>query len=167
MTHDASCNLCKYQEETILHAMRDCPYAWLVWRKFLSPSHWDKFCIDNIEDWMVECLTTIMGTQTLQHWRVTFGTVLEALWRQRNKKIFEDEPINTEGCYRQIKYMVVDTISSLKSDIKNLTAVAFFLSTLAIVPIDEPQSGAESISLFQSVKFLQQLWKLELNSPLI
>jgi hypothetical protein len=48
----AMCNYCGDVEETILHAMRDCPKAREVWRYFVAGSQQNQFYMADFQQWI-------------------------------------------------------------------------------------------------------------------
>ncbi|KAL4305522.1 hypothetical protein AHAS_Ahas16G0086700 [Arachis hypogaea] len=52
MTSEADCPRCNSNEETVLHAVRDCPTARLVWRALLSHQRNQYFFNLDIRDWI-------------------------------------------------------------------------------------------------------------------
>ncbi|RYR01850.1 hypothetical protein Ahy_B06g080711 [Arachis hypogaea] len=78
MTSEADCLRCNSNEATVLHAVRDCPTARLVWRALLPHQRNQHFFSLDIRDWICSNLEPI-----------TFGVGVSSLRYLRNKFVFE------------------------------------------------------------------------------
>lgn len=67
------CHICRREDESILHALRDCPWAQAMWRQLgVQPSN-HNFWMSNLHDWL-----DMNGRMNTNHlagkppWKVTF-----------------------------------------------------------------------------------------------
>ncbi|KAL4336634.1 hypothetical protein AHAS_Ahas12G0029800 [Arachis hypogaea] len=82
MTSEADCPRCNSNEETVLHAFKDCPIARLVWQALLSHQRNQHFFSLDIRDWLCSNL------EAKDSWPITFGVGVSSLWYLRNKVCF-------------------------------------------------------------------------------
>lgn len=54
MTNNPKCYVCDAEEESVLHILRDCPAARMVWRKLGGPSHKTEFFTSTLKQWIAE-----------------------------------------------------------------------------------------------------------------
>lgn len=79
---DSSCNRCGATEETILHTIRDCPLARMVWLK-LQVGHNKIFANANATGWI---RSNLAGTQS-----TLFAVSCWVLWKAHNNEVFNDQ----------------------------------------------------------------------------
>ena len=88
-----SCDWCHEDQETIVHVLRDCPFASRFWAEADCPSHLrSSFDLDTIE-WLK--LNASSPAQLLgmdQQWATYFLFGIWNLWLLRNKRLFAKPP---------------------------------------------------------------------------
>ena len=72
--------------ETILHALHDCPILGNFWHHLAKHSNWPNFFNANLHQWLLNLQANwlLIGHE----WGYLFGTVLHFLWRIQNKEVF-------------------------------------------------------------------------------
>ena len=106
LSEDPRCLRCPAQdEETILHLLRDCPIARVVWRNVGGATQDPSFWMGSLEDWMV-CNLQAQGRHFSDTWPTCFAVVVWWLWRWRNLVVFgrqQDIPVDT-GSFLQNRF---------------------------------------------------------------
>lgn len=92
---DTFCPLCKNQEESILHLLKDCPTMVNFWRRVRMPQTFTNFMHLDLLGWLeVNCL----GSNQIQAngipWSSLFPFAIWGLWKHRNNVVFQNSPIN-------------------------------------------------------------------------
>ena len=87
---DALCPLCREQNESILHLLRDCDFARNLWHKLeVPPTHVLSFT-DGLEAWLkANCLSVVRHKGGIP-WCTLFLYTVWSLWRNRNSVVFEN-----------------------------------------------------------------------------
>ena len=89
------CPLCSVQEETILHVLRDCPAARRFWLSMGVPQALNDFLSLDLMGWLKHnCLCSSSIHANGLPWNAQFPFAVWLLWKQRNKAIFENSPLN-------------------------------------------------------------------------
>ena len=89
MTEDVVCPICRREDESILHAFRDCPWAQSVWRQLGVQSSNISFWMSNLHDWL-----DMNGRMNTDHlvgkppWKVIFPFAIWNIWKNRNGVVF-------------------------------------------------------------------------------
>jgi hypothetical protein len=82
------CGICGMQEETVLHALRDCSWVSSTWKEFLLPGfHRNFFQAGNTSDWVDENLSAHWNIRTAGvsiPWEMLFREAVNCFWRWRN-----------------------------------------------------------------------------------
>ena len=87
---DKICPLCKSQEETILHLLRDCELARDCWRKLEVPPMLVSYFSRNLEDWLqANCLSNV-GHKSANPWSTLFLFTVWSIQKNRNKIVFDN-----------------------------------------------------------------------------
>ena len=92
---DALCPLCREQNESILHLLRDCVFARNLWHKLeVPPTHVLSFT-DGLEAWLkANCLSEVRHKGGIP-WCTLFLYTVWSLWRNRNSVVFENSVPNS------------------------------------------------------------------------
>lgn len=77
-------------EETILHALRDCPRVAFIWSKLVHPSKASAFFMGDLQGWIDYNMTNDLGMDTDLHWASIWAMACHALWRWRNKGVHDN-----------------------------------------------------------------------------
>ena len=87
---DALCSICREQNESILHLLRDCVFARYLWHKLeVPPTHVLSFA-DGLEAWLkANCLSVVLHKGCIP-WCTIFLYTVRSLWRNRNSVVFEN-----------------------------------------------------------------------------
>ncbi|MCI04381.1 ribonuclease H [Trifolium medium] len=104
----AMCNYCGNGEETILHAMRDCPKAKVLWRCFKPMNHSAQFYTVDIFQWININLYNTIQWQGKGSWCDVWALSCHCLWSWRNKEMFEDEFVRPVYPAQHVLQMVED-----------------------------------------------------------
>ncbi|KAF7816000.1 hypothetical protein G2W53_029969 [Senna tora] len=110
---------CGREEETVLHAIRDCDVVAELWMRFLSPHRWNTFFSLDLGDWIEWNSKIHAGNDLSENWQSTFGVTCWYVWKNRNLLVFENHTPNMQDLFFQILYMVKDTLTS-NSIMKNM-----------------------------------------------
>ena len=97
LTDDPRCHRCVLDEdETMLHLLRDCPAARVIWEAIGGPPHLPSFFTGSLEHWIIQNIQAI-GHIYPADWASWFCTTLWWNWRWRNGFTYgrsEDIPID-------------------------------------------------------------------------
>ncbi|KAL2935657.1 hypothetical protein RDABS01_018775 [Bienertia sinuspersici] len=90
LTDDPRCNICGANEESVDHILRQCLAATAIWRKFPGVHDYELF-VKDFDSWLVEngCADNTRD----EDWPIVVTTTLWWIWKWRNKRCFESEPI--------------------------------------------------------------------------
>ena len=97
MCEEAVCPICQEAEESILHALRDCPWAKAVW------NHLGRVEVDQ-EFWRSELLVWLSrngnhrSTSATMNppWKTLFSFAVWNIWKSRNNFIFQRKRLNQQ-----------------------------------------------------------------------
>ncbi|WCJ35671.1 DNAse I-like superfamily protein [Euphorbia peplus] len=81
------CPVCSNQE-SVLHVLRDCRVAAVVWRCFLPPASCPEFFSANRSSWVLGNLSSAARWRSIP-WPVIFSVACWWIWRWRNEGIFD------------------------------------------------------------------------------
>ena len=91
--HDACCPLCRNQEESILHTLRDCPVAMNFWQKFRIPHNISNFMHLSLTDWLsTNCLDNKLSRINGIPWSIIFPLAVWNLWKHKIAWFFKTLP---------------------------------------------------------------------------
>ena len=83
--------ICQTHEESILHLLRDCPFAREFWRKIGTPQAVGNFLQLDLSEWLkTNCLAKDSISTNGIPWRCLFPFALWSLWKHRNRVAFEN-----------------------------------------------------------------------------
>ena len=90
---NTSCPLCQSQEESIVHPLRDCPFALKFWKQLGTPQSLTNFLQLSLLDWIKQnCLCSNQVLVNGFSWNAQFPFAI--LWKHRNRVVFENAPSN-------------------------------------------------------------------------
>ncbi|KAF7806109.1 ribonuclease H [Senna tora] len=110
LTDNAMCPRCGREEETALHALRDCDSVADLWMRFLNPQRWNAFFSLDLCEWIEWNRRVHVGNDISENWQTTFGVAVWHIWKNRNLIVFENHIPNMHDLFFQILYMVKDTL---------------------------------------------------------
>ena len=88
---DVICQLCNGERESIIHLLRDCPYAKAFWESPRAPNFVQNFFSLDLQTW----LKINAGNKSIWHeflpWNIFFAFAVWNLWTHMNKVIFENK----------------------------------------------------------------------------
>lgn len=92
MTADASCPRCGAVQETVVHALRECPDSIATWRQWAPPRVLNRWRDSTLQNWIEQNLKSRERVPVLDlHWNVVFAILCWHLWTGRNRFIFRQE----------------------------------------------------------------------------
>ena len=100
------CPICKEQDESILHLLRDCVYARDLWRKLEVPPTLVSSFTEGFETWLKTNYLSGMKHKGITPWCTLFIFTLWSLWNNRNHVVFENtipNPRLDKVCLSQAK----------------------------------------------------------------
>lgn len=89
----------RLEEESVTHALRDCPASQEVWKLLIKSTYWPNFFSRNIIDWLTFNKNNDIGKFDHLNWRVVFAEAVRSLWLRRNTLIFKNSFYAAEELY--------------------------------------------------------------------
>lgn len=77
ITLDPLCPICIMEDETTLHALRDCQANKEVWKLLINPAHWAKFFSGDINNWFSFNSSRELGKIKNINWKITFAEAVQ------------------------------------------------------------------------------------------
>lgn len=100
--------MCAMQKkEELLHALRDCPYAKIVWRKLVSKEKRYNFFTATWKDWLTINFCSKGRREDELRWPKIFVTGCWMLWKWRNQQLHDQNfkvPWPADELIRQYVY---------------------------------------------------------------
>ncbi|XP_057418408.1 uncharacterized protein LOC130712598 [Lotus japonicus] len=90
MTSDGLCPRCIDAEETVIHALRDCPHIQQIWNAFLLDKDWSKFYSQGISNWLDFNLRRNFVQRGGLSWPLLFGIIAWQIWKDRCDLVFNN-----------------------------------------------------------------------------
>ena len=102
------CPLCGKAEEVLDHLLIHCPSIWALWSGLISiPGlHW--VCPGLVKDLLSSWNYFPISKKTKRVWRAYPLSLFWAIWKERNKIVFEDETF----CLNRLKLSFISTLTS-------------------------------------------------------
>ncbi|KAF7831188.1 putative ribonuclease H protein At1g65750 family [Senna tora] len=97
LTDNAMCPRCGREEETALHALRDCDSVAELWMRILNPQRWNAFFSLDLCDWIEWNRRVHAWNDISENWQTTFGVADWHIWKNRNLIVFENHIPNIFG----------------------------------------------------------------------
>ncbi|XVF78426.1 hypothetical protein PTKIN_Ptkin14bG0131700 [Pterospermum kingtungense] len=94
IVEDPLCGRCKMEEETVIHAIRDCPIAQEAWSLFSGSDQWLKTQENEVTKWLSE-VTERMNLELIEEG----FTLLWSIWR--NREIMNRESLKAQHVVEQ------------------------------------------------------------------
>ncbi|CAL0306044.1 unnamed protein product [Lupinus luteus] len=88
MAPNSCCPRCGL-EESILHSLRDCVFSRYVWMALSHSVSSSSFFNCSLEEWISSNLLNSSLAVGNVHWSLIFGIVVDAIWRCRNRLVFD------------------------------------------------------------------------------
>lgn len=102
MSSNPLCDRCQIEEEDVMHAIRDCCKANVVWNLLLSPSDATEFFGLARRKWLLWILRADAAQMRTSRWTERLLAVAWLLWRWRNAKVFEGTKLDSRQRLRQV-----------------------------------------------------------------
>lgn len=90
MTNEGLCPRCNEQEESIMHAIRDCECIKEVWNVFVEEANWSCFFSQGLSSWMLTNLSKNYIHNRGISWPLLFGVIVWLLWKDRCNLVFNN-----------------------------------------------------------------------------
>lgn len=71
-------------QESVLHAIKNCPLATQIWIPLIPSSNSRNFFDLNLSDWVKENLSHSFGFCDQEYWSYIFATACYLIWQWRN-----------------------------------------------------------------------------------
>ncbi|KAE8683251.1 hypothetical protein F3Y22_tig00111213pilonHSYRG00590 [Hibiscus syriacus] len=98
LSNDLSCLNCNLHEETILHALRDCPSAKEVWDRTLPQSPPTDFFSHDLIHWLHSYISNNLIHHSLNiPWCLVCSSMVWHVWKSRNDLVFNDQRPHLES----------------------------------------------------------------------
>lgn len=108
-----SCNICpncNLHEETLFHCFRDCRKSLSVWYSLGVKNQNSFFSEQNWKNWIEDNLRKQGRRNEDPYWEITFGVVIDTIWRNRNDWVFSKihSPVHASiiTIRKQVEWMV-------------------------------------------------------------
>ncbi|KAL4354245.1 hypothetical protein GQ457_06G016820 [Hibiscus cannabinus] len=89
LTTDSACSICSFQDESLLHILRDCPSIHGLWSRLLRYHPQDEFFSYPLDEWLITNLRSHkLCALTKGPWHLFFASILWQCWKRRNDFIF-------------------------------------------------------------------------------
>lgn len=99
MTDYGTCGLCSQEEESTLHALRDCPSSYKVWKDMGVQNLFPEYFKVSAHDWWKNNINLDNKVLWDSAWKIVFGVTCWLLWKWRNCHVFKDvERIPFDKC---------------------------------------------------------------------
>lgn len=105
MTDDPKCYVCRADEESTMHILRDCPLAKVVWKCTGGPADISSFYTTPLKQWITDNINHQEGDD-MPCWETYFCLSLWWIWRWRNNVVFgrsHENPIEF-GAFLKVRY---------------------------------------------------------------
>lgn len=111
------CPRCNNSPETINHLFRDCPKAIQLWDKFQTGRAMRTGFESSTFDWVSHNLkrSRILHLNKDIPWNTLFCTILWQIWKDRNKKSFDDIDMVPEVSSRLLYSYALEIVEAFKS----------------------------------------------------
>jgi ribonuclease HI len=110
---NAYCDNCHF-DETIIHALRDCPIVVHVWNHLISNKHRGNFYLTNLQEWIDLNLQQQIGNYSERDWSETWATTCYLLWTWRNKRQHDENFVSPSKPWLTISEYV-NTYTSMRA----------------------------------------------------
>ncbi|KAK4482042.1 hypothetical protein RD792_012965 [Penstemon davidsonii] len=111
LTASDTCQRCNNHEESIVHALRDCPWAREVWEFIIAPTQFLKFQQIDADSWIKDNVTKVRFDNIIlpyAPWYMVFIATVWMIWKSRNKYIFQNVRDPVKQTVFAIKCLVGD-----------------------------------------------------------
>lgn len=78
-------------EETIIHVLRECLCASVVWMNLANVEARDLFFTSNLDQWISLNLSNNLGDDSNLDWSVIWANAYHLLWTWHNKEVHVDD----------------------------------------------------------------------------
>lgn len=85
------CCICGEDAKTIVHVLRDCYKASVIWQQFIPLEFQNKFFSLQVHEWLSYNLVGNDIGKQVGNWHCRFAVVCWFLWRWRNDRLFSNQ----------------------------------------------------------------------------
>ncbi|KAK9032483.1 hypothetical protein V6N11_056745 [Hibiscus sabdariffa] len=83
------CDLCDGLFESVLHVLRDCPPARVIWDTIVQPSVRMRFFSLDVSEWLMENISSVSTSNPYKlAWNLLFSSCSWQIWKIRNDRVF-------------------------------------------------------------------------------
>ncbi|CAN1176014.1 Putative ribonuclease H protein At1g65750 [Linum perenne] len=105
---DPTCTICGRDQETILHAIRDCEMAAAFWQKF-RPTCLPDLPNCSTKEWVLHNLRTLGERENKGYkWRDWFLAGIRLQWKQRNRITHDTDGWTEEFMFQQVRQLAME-----------------------------------------------------------
>lgn len=79
LTIDSLYPICRMEDESVMHAVSDCPSSKNVWKTLIQPAYWDTFFRGDTVEWIIYNSKREIGKINDINWKLTFGEAVRRL----------------------------------------------------------------------------------------
>ncbi|KAF7830028.1 hypothetical protein G2W53_012361 [Senna tora] len=107
---------CGQDQESPIHALRDCPTVLPLWKAKVRSDAWNRFCTLDVKDWIKLNLTNNLSNARGINWNCFFSITMWSIWKQRNESVFNGTQSSALSLSPSIKAQYKDfmNVTSLK-----------------------------------------------------
>jgi ribonuclease HI len=102
------CSHCTLQVESILHVLRDCPLARVVWIHLVPMNLRQNFFDMELKQWFDTNCSNEMEDSNNIRWNAIWAMACHNLWQWRNKEHHDDNVVRPPEIWNQIRKMALD-----------------------------------------------------------
>lgn len=99
LTSDSTCGCCGITEESVIHALRDCPVIKDTWKMLVKSKFWPDFFRGDTIEWFLLNNRKDMGKLENSNWRVIFEEAVRRIWLRRNAWVFRNQNCDASNLY--------------------------------------------------------------------
>lgn len=111
------CVLCKKDEETNDHLFTTYNYTQVCWYWLMAQSGWLGAIIPNLKDWLRNW--PLLKKNSIFHnlWICSPTIVIWEVWKERNRRIFQDTEMKTKILIAKIEASIIETSNNRNMNI--------------------------------------------------
>eukprot|EP00253_Pinus_taeda_P011321 PITA_11321 len=107
------CPMCRNEEETINHLFNSCIWANSIWKWLENTLQQSNRNINSIQDTITQCPEEFSSNYRVNNiWKIILGFVTWTIWKERNRRIFQNEQRNFEFSQITLSANICELISA-------------------------------------------------------